>query len=282
MRKAQMPAAAKTDSRQQAQTEDGAPPFGLQMRAAFSPGTINTEDRTVEVIFGSDKPVRMFTWEYGVINEELSFDKAHVRMGRLNGGAPVLDNHDAYGSVLDTVVGVVEKAWLDGKKGYASIRFAKNEKAQQIMEMVRDGILQNISVGYAVYRYQRAKAKNDDELDHYKAIDWEPHEISLVSVPADSDAKVRSVAYGGTAPSIEGDAADMPATDTVPDAVAENPLIALHEAVERHKDILPQHTYEQITAALRGIDAEDDTINRRKRELQILRARFSNKYTQTQ
>lgn len=167
------------------------------MRAAFSPGTLNAEDRTVEVVFGSDKPVRMYTWEYGPISEELSFDTAHVRMDRLNNGAPVLDNHDAYGSVLDTVVGVVEKAWSDGKKGYAKLRFAKTDKGDKMLEMARDGILQNVSVGYAVYKYSRSKAKEEGKLDNYRAVDWEPHEISFVSVPADFDAKIRSVAAPG-------------------------------------------------------------------------------------
>lgn len=167
------------------------------MRAAFKPGSINADERTVEVVFGSDKPVRMYTWEYGPINEELSFDSAHVRMDRLNAGAPVLDNHDAYGSVLDTVVGVVEKAWTDGKKGYAKLRFAKTDKGDKMLEMARDGILQNVSVGYAVHKYSRSKAKEEGKLDNYRAIDWEPHEISMVAVPADFDAKLRSLAGPG-------------------------------------------------------------------------------------
>lgn len=165
----------------------------LQMRAAFKPGTLNAEDRTVEVLFGSDKPVRMYTWEYGPINEELSFDAAHVRMDRLNSGAPVLDNHDAYGSVLDTVVGVVERAWSDGKKGYAKLRFAKTDKGDKVLEMARDGILQNVSVGYAVHKYSRTRSTAEGQLDTYRAVDWEPHEISMVAVPADFDAKVRSL-----------------------------------------------------------------------------------------
>lgn len=178
------------------------------MRAAFKPGSINTDERTVEVVFGSDKPVRMWTWEYGQISEELSFDSAHVRMDRLNSGAPVLDNHDAYGSVLDTVVGVVEKAWTDGKKGYAKLRFAKTEKGDKMLEMALDGILQNVSVGYAVHKYSRTKAKEEGKLDHYRAIDWEPHEISMVSVPADFDAKLRSLAGPDNALTIEDEAGE--------------------------------------------------------------------------
>lgn len=164
-----------------------------QMRAHFSPNTINEEDRTVEVVFGSENPTRMRTWEYGLILETLSFDPKHVRLDRLNSGAPLLDNHDAYGSVADIVVGVVERAWTKEKKGHAKVRFGKGEKATKILEMVRDGVLRNISVGYRVNKYEVTRAIEKGELDQYRAIDWEPHEISLVAIPADDSAKVRSL-----------------------------------------------------------------------------------------
>lgn len=198
---------------EQAKNTDVLP--GLQMRAAFKPGTINAEDRTVEVVFGSDKPVRMYTWEYGPITEELSFDSKHVNLERLNSGAPVLDNHDMYGSVLDTVVGVVEKAWSDGKKGFAKLRFAKTDKASQILDMAREGILQNISVGYAVHKYVRTRSTEEGKLDHYKAVEWEPHEISMVSVPADYDAKIRSLKAADDSISIEDDT--PPVVETIPE-----------------------------------------------------------------
>ena len=168
-------------------------PGGMMMRAAFKPGSLNAEERTIEVIFGSNAPCRMWTWEYGMIEEELSFEAEHVRMDRMNSGAPVLDNHDRYGSVLDTVLGVVEKAWTDGKKGYAKLRFAKSDKAEKVLDMARDGILQNVSVGYAVNKYLRSKSGEEGKPDKYRAVAWEPHEISMVAVPADYGAKVRSL-----------------------------------------------------------------------------------------
>jgi HK97 family phage prohead protease len=275
------------------------------MRAAFKPGSINVDARTVEVVFGSDKPVRMYTWEYGAINEELSFDAAHVRMDRLNAGAPVLDNHDAYGSVLDTVVGVVEKAWSDGKKGYAQLRFANTEKGNKVLVMARDGILQNVSVGYAVHKYSRAKAKEEGKLDNYRAIDWEPHEISMVAVPADFDAKVRTLAGKDTEITIEDTdgvtetrSAEMYDTEMMEkpkghiekctDAInelneeIENSLAAAEVYPEQadlsaagiaaHKAAISAHL--EIIAAVNGQRSTNDIINQRKREMDFLKARF--------
>lgn len=283
----------------------------LMMRAAFVPGSINVEERTIDVVFGTNKPVRMYTWEYGAINEELSFDSAHVRMDRLNNGAPVLDNHDAYGSVLDTVVGVVERASTDGTKGHATLRFAKTDKGEKMLGMARDGILQNVSVGYAVHKYSRSKAKEEGKLDNYRAIDWEPYEISMVSVPADFDAKVRKLAGPEDSVLIEDEAgitaiemrngdmygADIemqepkPATGTIEsctDAINElNELIGEAQAaadanpdysdlygavIEAHKAAISAHL--EIIAAMNGQRTHKDIINQREQELAFLKARF--------
>jgi hypothetical protein len=56
---------------------------------------------------------------------------------------------------------------------------------------VRDGILRNISVGYMVHAYQEIK---DGARRILRAVDWEPMEVSLVCVPADARAQVRSTA----------------------------------------------------------------------------------------
>lgn len=182
----------KMTNQNQQHSERNAVQEPLQVRAAFAPNTLNEEKRTATVIFGSDAPVRMAT-EYGIVNESLAFDQKSVRLDRLNDGAPLLDNHNVKGPVLDTVVGVVERAWVDGTRGHAVVRFANTAKGQQILEQVREGIIRNISVGYSVYKYKVEKNRADG-TELYRAIDWEPKEISLVSVPADANAKVRSFA----------------------------------------------------------------------------------------
>lgn len=150
----------------------------------------------MEVVFGSENPTRMWTWEHGAILESLSFNQKHVRLDRLNSGAPLLDNHQwRFGSVADTVIGVVEKAWAANKKGHAIVRFSKGEKADRVLAMVKEGVLKNISVGYTVDKYEVTRAIEKGELDMYRAVDWEPHEISMVAVPADASAQVRSLNF---------------------------------------------------------------------------------------
>lgn len=164
----------------------------FEVNARFKPNSFNEEARTAQVVFGSDTPVHMKVGGQTVL-ESLSFEEKSVRLGRLNDGAPLLDNHTRTGPVMDSLLGVVERAWVDGKNGYASIRFAKSERGTQAMEQVRDGMIRNVSVGYAVYKYDVQNGKKASDFDLYRAIDWEPQEISLVSVPADPSAKIRSI-----------------------------------------------------------------------------------------
>jgi phage head maturation protease len=121
--------------------------------------------------------------------EELSLDPKAIRMDRLNTGAPLLANHDSRS--LDAVIGVVEKAWIDGNQGRATVRFSDREDVQPIISDVRAGILRNISVGYQVHEYEVEKPQERGGMPTYRAVDWEPMELSIVTIPADSSAQIR-------------------------------------------------------------------------------------------
>lgn len=101
-------------------------------------------------------------------------------MGRLSSGSsPLMDNH--YGDQI----GVIESAVIGSdRKGKAKVRFGKSARAQEIFQDVQDGIRSNVSVGYDVHRLV-LEEERDKEPSIYRAMDWEPYEISIVSIPAD-------------------------------------------------------------------------------------------------
>jgi HK97 family phage major capsid protein/HK97 family phage prohead protease len=134
--------------------------------------TTDAESRTLDISFSSETPV-----ERGFGSEILDHSPESVDLGRLNNAAPVLFNHN-----IDVPIGVVENARIDGKVGRAQIRFGKSEKANEIFQDVMDGILQNVSVGYSVERMEQTK-ENPPE---YRVVSWNPHELSLVTIPADN------------------------------------------------------------------------------------------------
>lgn len=169
----------------------------LHVRASFVPDSVDLEKRTVEVTFGTEAPYLRNGWD-GQFYEVLSFDPAHVRMERLGSGtAPLLDNHDRYSGTA-SVLGVVERSWIEGREGRAVVRFSKNsDSAERVFKDVQDGILKGISVGYRVYKFEKESqalvvGSQSQEPPTLKAVDWEPMEISIAPVPADYKSIVRS------------------------------------------------------------------------------------------
>jgi hypothetical protein len=111
-------------------------------------------------------------------------------MDRLNAGAPFLDSHRSWG--LESVVGAVlpGTARIDGGQGFARVRLTSAPDAAPIVQRIMDGTVSAVSVGYRVHRYDITKSQGSREL--WRAVDWEPMEISAVAMPADPGAHIRS------------------------------------------------------------------------------------------
>ena len=135
---------------------------------------VDEEARTVRLSFSSEAPVDRF---FGV--EVLDHNPESVRMGRLNKGAPLLWMHNP-----DDQIGRVESATITNGRGEAVVRFSKNQRADDFFKDVIDDISTNISVGYRIHKMD-VEEDEEEGKEVYRATDWEPHEISLVSTPAD-------------------------------------------------------------------------------------------------
>jgi len=142
----------------------------LLKRAAAADFQVGEDERTIEFPFSSEFPVARY---FG--NEILDHTREAVDLARLNDGAPLLFNHDP-----GKVVGVVERAWIDGqkKRGYVAVKFSRNAFAQEVLADVKDGVLRNVSVGYQI-------ADMEQRGEDFVATRWSPYEVSVVSIPAD-------------------------------------------------------------------------------------------------
>jgi HK97 family phage major capsid protein/HK97 family phage prohead protease len=132
----------------------------------------DSEDRTLEFPFASEAPVERY---YGM--EVLNMDEKSMDLTRLNDGAPLLYQHDA-----DRIVGVVQKAYIKNKRAYAKVKLANNELGREMQELIRDGIIRNVSFGYKI---NAMEADESTSPVTYRATNYQPFEISLVTVPAD-------------------------------------------------------------------------------------------------
>ena len=107
-----------------------------------------------------------------------------MRQSRLRSGANLLCDHDH-----KDVVGVIESVEIGADRvGRAVVRFGKSARAEEVWQDVKDGIRRNVSVGYMVHKAQLVETV--DGVETYRITDWEPFEVSLVSVPADASVGV--------------------------------------------------------------------------------------------
>lgn len=144
---------------------------------------VDTDSRTVELSFSSETPCGRW---FG--DEILCHDEECINLERFNNGlGTALFNHDR-----DAVVGHVEKVWIEDNRGKALVRFDEDEKSDMIFKKVQSGTLQGVSVGYSIKRYEVLDDKDSISSNGrfkgpntYVVTDWEPLEISIVSVPAD-------------------------------------------------------------------------------------------------
>lgn len=139
---------------------------------------LNEENRTVELSFSSEEPYERY-WGVEILDHSIT----SVNMDRLNNAAPLLFNHDR-----DVVIGVVEYAKIENRRGVALVRFGNSEKAKEVFSDVVDGIMKNVSVGYQINEMELTS--KSDGVETYRVTNWQPFEISIVSVPADQSVGV--------------------------------------------------------------------------------------------
>ena len=139
------------------------------------------ESRRVELSFSSEAPVeREFGWEV------LGHGEGEVDLARLStGAAPLLIDHRAG---LGSQVGVVESVTVAEGRGRAVVRFGVSRAAGEMLARVRDGEVSAVSVGYRVHKMTAAGERGGVPV--YRATRWEPLEISLVALPADTSVGV--------------------------------------------------------------------------------------------
>jgi len=186
----------------------------LQRDLAVVAGSIDEEARTVEIAASSEYPVPRW---FGT--EILDHGVGAVRLDRMKAGAPVLDMHSRWEQI-----GVVEDAWLEGGRLRARVRFSRGEHAEPIWQDVVDGIRRNVSVGYQIF--EMVLQSRDDSGEVYRITDWEPYEVSFVSVAADptvgvgrshsvSNIKVRGMEMAGEANEQKQEQVNTPAAPIV-------------------------------------------------------------------
>ncbi len=210
--------------------------IGMGTRAAnLEPKSANAERRTIDLIWTKGARVRRYDWRRDIEYwEQLSLEPQHVRLERLNGGAPLLDSHARWS--LENVIGVVEEASVDGTAGAATVRFSEREEVEPIWRDVQAGIIRQVSHGYLVHQYRDVTGP-DDEIPVWEAIDWEPMELSMVPIGADPAAQTRA--------------------ERERQGPFEATLISRAESAQQEEETMNEETRNAILERVRAADLED-------------------------
>jgi hypothetical protein len=162
----------------------------LRRMAELAPNSADTDARTVEVIWSAGARVRRSTLFGEPYDEELSLDPTHVRLDRLNAGAPFLKVHEV--DTLDAVIGSVVpgSARIENGRGIALVRISERADVEPIWRDIQAGHIRAVSIGYQVHRFEVSKPEAAREL--WRAVDWTPFEVSAVAVGADPAAGFRA------------------------------------------------------------------------------------------
>lgn len=162
----------------------------MRRSAELAPNTADADTRTVEVVWSAGARVRRVTFFGEPYDEELSLDPAHVRLDRLNAGAPFLKVHEL--DTLDAVIGSVVpgSARIENGRGIALVRISERADVEPIWRDIQAGHIRAVSIGYQVHRFEVSKPEAAREL--WRAVDWTPFEVSAVAVGADPAAGFRA------------------------------------------------------------------------------------------
>ncbi|WP_281629185.1 phage major capsid protein [Vibrio sp. St2] len=135
---------------------------------------INEEERTIELSFSSEHPVeRWFGYEI------LGHEPGECDLSLLNNNGAYLMDHNPRDQR-----GAIKEAFIDKKKGRAVVRLSKNERGEELLQDMIDGIRTHVSVGYDIQEIIHIK-RDENERDWFRVTKWQPYEVSSVSVPAD-------------------------------------------------------------------------------------------------
>ena len=157
---------------------------GLLRLNSFDP-----ETGTFSAIAATEMPVPRSDFFDGDFSEVLSLKPSAVRLARLQSGrAPILDSHKA-GSARDQI-GVVTDARIENSQLIVEGQLSPRDDVKPIATDLAAGVIRNVSIGYRVNASTESNGKGGARV--ITRTDWEPMELSIVTVGADPQAFIRS------------------------------------------------------------------------------------------
>lgn len=144
-----------------------------------------------EIVFSTGAPVMRYDWSNDrYYMEELVVSAEAIDLSRLERGAPLLNTHWAWS--LEDQIGVCDQPAIEAGAGTVQAQLSRRESVRGIVQDLEDRVIRNVSVGYRRDAIEMVAPSEEQGMWVYRVTRWTPMEVSLVPIPADMDAQVRS------------------------------------------------------------------------------------------
>lgn len=155
----------------------------IQIRSGTAPISYDEAEGTVEIVYATATRAERDGYAEELVISEEAIDASRLDAGAVN----LIVDHMPFGLPLGRVIG----HRIEGGQAIAIVKLTDAPEHAGIVSDIRSGVIKTVSVGYQI--------KSFDERDEggqavMFVTRWMPAEISLVTIPADPLAQIRSSA----------------------------------------------------------------------------------------
>ena len=158
-------------------------PDFLKRFATTSPASINNQTKQVEAIIATNSPVTRRD-NRGPFIEVLRPEGLDLESAK---DKPILDSHKQ--DSINALLGRITQVRISEGQVIAELKFSSSADVSPVFEKIADGTIKAVSVGYEVLERQTGN-QNGRRIVEVRR--WRIGEVSLVSIPADSNTGFRS------------------------------------------------------------------------------------------
>ena len=118
-------------------------------------------------------------------------------LSRFNAGAPVTRNHSGD---LEDVVGVTERAWIEGGNAHALLRLSDRDDVAPLWADMQSGVIRNVTMDVALGELADVSKRGGPKA--LLATKWQAIGLAIVPAGADPGAQMMALADATTRPCV--------------------------------------------------------------------------------
>lgn len=158
----------------------------MKRQISMNTTSFNEKDMTVELVYSAGALVDRGDYREDLIVSEDAIDDTRLSQGSVN----LIWNHDWE---QPKVVGRIVDYSVENGEAVAVAKLSSSQYSAGTLQDIKDGVLKTVSVGYEIIDSEMIDKPDDGGKPILKVLRWMPFEISLVGIPADPKAQIRSL-----------------------------------------------------------------------------------------